>query len=176
MCALHNLMIDAYNEMSGIEFQMQKVPFEQWKANCEENHLLFQFWSLITKLETNYRIFMRSHREVNFQLYKKALAEWVKWTHALDRTNYRRWLPIHLRDLVQLESRHPALHQAFAEGFFVASRTSARFSAMGLDQVHRSSVPPNSFVKFSSRSNSHTRFFCFTSVASCSLCFLMEFI
>ena len=129
-------MIDAYNEeMTEKQIQMEKIPFEQWRTNCEESHPVFHFWSLILKLEILYRIFVRSLREANFQLYKEALVAWVKWTHALDRKNYRRWLPIHLRDLVQLETRHPALYQAFKQGFFVASRTSARFSAMGLDQV-----------------------------------------
>ena len=136
-CAtLHNLMVDAYTEeMAGKEFLMQTIPLEQWKANCEEEHPVFFYWSLILKLEIIYRIFMRSLREANFDLYKEALAMWVKWTHALDRTNYRRWLPIHLRDLAQLETRHPDLYKAFVQGFFVASRTSARFSNMGLDQV-----------------------------------------
>ena len=134
--ALHNLMIDAYNEeITENQIQIEKTPFEQWKVKCEESHPVFHFWSLILKLEILYRIFVRSLREANFQLYKEALVAWVKWTHALDRKNYRRWLPIHLRDLVQLETRHPALYQAFIQGLFVASRTSARFSAMGLDQV-----------------------------------------
>ena len=135
--ALHNLMMDSYNEeMAEKQIQMEKISFEQWKTNCENNHPVFHFWSLILKLEITYRIYMRSLREAKFQLYKEALKAWVKWTHGLDRKNYRRWLPIHLRDLAQLELRHPTLNQAFVQGFFVASRTSARFSAMGLDQVN----------------------------------------
>ena len=95
------------------------------------------YWSLILRLETLYHIFRRSLRERNFQLYVEMLVAWVIWTHALNRINYKRWLPVHLNDLEQLKTRHPKLYEEFSSGRFVGSKTTARFSAIPLDQVNK---------------------------------------
>ena len=131
--ALHNLMIEAYRD--DMKNKTEQVPFDEWKMEKEQKHPTFMFWSLILRLETLYHMFKRSLREGNFQLYMETLVAWVIWTHALDRINYRRWLPVHLRDLVQLKTRHPKLYEEFSAGRFVGSVTKARFSALPLDQV-----------------------------------------
>ena len=74
--------------------------------------------------EIIYQIFVKSPRETKFELYNDGLNELTLYT--AKTTEY-------LRDLDQLYTRHPVLHQTFVEGFSGASRTSGRFSAMGLD-------------------------------------------
>ena len=68
----------------------------------------------------------------------------AKWFFALDRTNYARWIPVHLKDLLELKMKHPGLHEEFENGKFTAQRTANSFSAMALDQAHEQL---NSFVK-----------------------------
>ena len=46
--------------------------------------------------------FVRSLREGDFKLHVQACDELCGWFHALDQTNYARWLPVHVRDMVQL--------------------------------------------------------------------------
>ncbi|VDI48086.1 Hypothetical predicted protein [Mytilus galloprovincialis] len=50
--------------------------------------------------------------------------------------NYSRWLPIHLRDMVQLPKTNPETHRAFLEGNFVVNKTEKKFSCMAIDQAH----------------------------------------
>ena len=50
---------------------------------------------------------------------------------ALDHYNYRRWLPVHIRDMKALPN---GIIEDFPK-FFSASKTSAGFSAIPLDQV-----------------------------------------
>ena len=37
------------------------------------------------------------------------------WMFALDRTNYARWLPVHIRDMAQLPNKHPHVYKEFYE-------------------------------------------------------------
>ena len=52
--------------------------------------------------------FVRSLREDNFQLYVQCLGKSVPWMFSLDHTNYAQWMPIHIRDMVQLKDLNPS--------------------------------------------------------------------
>ena len=54
--------------------------------------------------------FIRSIREGDFPLYVQVCDELCSWFHALDHTNYARWLLVHVRDMVQLPFKHPELY------------------------------------------------------------------
>jgi len=55
---------------------------------------------------------------------------------ALDITNYSRYLPIHIKDMAELETKHPEIYREFMNGNFVAQKTNNKFSSMALDQAH----------------------------------------
>lgn len=55
---------------------------------------------------------------------------------ANNNTNYVRWLPVHLRDMLTLESRHPEVAHEFMKDNFVVHKTKHEFSALALDQAH----------------------------------------
>ena len=93
-------------------------------------------------------IYVRSLREADFKLYLESLAQivpWffsldhtnyareslvqiVTWFFSLDHTNYARWIPVHLRDMVTLAEKHPAVHQEFMNGNFTVNKTGRTFS------------------------------------------------
>ena len=52
-------------------------------------------------------MFKISQRESNFTLYLDTLSELAEWFFAVDHTHYARWLPVHLRDVVDLAETHP---------------------------------------------------------------------
>ena len=63
---------------------------------------------------------------------------------ALDHTHYSRWLPVHIRDMMNLTEKHPDVLAEFKSGNFVVHKTSKTFSAMALDQCHEQN---NAMVK-----------------------------
>ncbi|KAJ8351073.1 hypothetical protein AAFF_G00156320 [Aldrovandia affinis] len=81
-------------------------------------------------------LLIRSFREANFFLYCQSLAELIPYFFANNNVNYARWLPIHYRDMVTLEQKHPQLAQEFQSGNFVVHKSSRQFSAMAIDQAH----------------------------------------
>ena len=59
---------------------------------------------------------------------------------AFDQTNYSRWVPVFLRDMAQLPTLHPDVHDNFMKGHFVVQRSHKKFSLMGLDQSQEHSI------------------------------------
>ena len=55
---------------------------------------------------------------------------------ALDLTNYSRWLPVHIRDLMMLKEKHPSVFAEFVRGKFVVQKTQHFFSLIALDHNH----------------------------------------
>jgi len=69
-------------------------------------------------------------------MYLDALTELATWFHAMDHTNYARWIPVHLRDMVTLPTAHPEIAREFEAGNFTIQKTSRQFSAIPIDQAH----------------------------------------
>ena len=82
----------------------------------------FKFWSMIIELELLMTRFVRSLREGGFPLYVQSCDELCSLFHALDHTNYARWLPVHVRDMVQLAPQNPDVHAEFMKGNFVVQK------------------------------------------------------
>jgi len=59
----------------------------------------------------------------------------MPWFHALDHTNYWRWIPVHLRDMLEL-SMTPWIAQEFHAGNFMVQKTNRPFSAIPVEQAH----------------------------------------
>ena len=77
-------------------------------------------------------------------MYLDALTKLVQWFHALDHTNYARWIPVHLRDMAELPTKHPEVAKMFSDGHFTVSKTKRVFSAIPTDQAHEQN---NAFIK-----------------------------
>lgn len=110
--------------------------FKAWVKTKSKAHPQFMFWSTALELELLVLEFVRSIREGNFPVYVQILGKLVPWMFVLDMTNYSRWLPVHIRDLLHLEERHPSIHAEFVQGKFVVQKTQHLFSMIALDQNH----------------------------------------
>jgi len=69
-------------------------------------------------------------------MYLDALTERVPWFVALDHTNYVRYIPVHLRDITELPTKHPYVAREFNAGNFTIEKTNRVFSAIAIDQAH----------------------------------------
>eukprot|EP00734_Pompholyxophrys_sp_LG126_P000121 Pompholyxophrys_sp_v1_NODE_11_length_5290_cov_18.520778.p3 type:complete len:214 gc:universal NODE_11_length_5290_cov_18.520778:2516-3157(+) len=81
----------------------------------------------------NIFIFVRALRTRNFYLMVASLEELCPLFFALDKQNYSRWPPVHIRDLKSLPR---TILQEFLDGNFVVSKTTAKFSAIAIDHCH----------------------------------------
>ncbi|KAJ8380702.1 hypothetical protein SKAU_G00014800 [Synaphobranchus kaupii] len=132
--SLYNLLHQAYNQHCTSE----AVPptFEEWCLQRVSESVHFNYWLKTLSLEVLMLMYIRSLREGNFQLYMETLTQLLPWMFALDHTHYSRWLSVHVRDMMVLSDKHPAILEEFRAGKFVVHKTSHKFSAMAIDHCH----------------------------------------
>ena len=133
-CALHVLQTKAYND--SMDALGEREDFTAWIEKQCKSHPQFHYWSIALELELLVLEFVRSIREGNFLLYEQILAKLVPWMFALDLTNYSRWLPVHISDLVKLKEKHPTVCVMFVQGKFVVQKSQHHFSMIALDHNH----------------------------------------
>ena len=102
VAALHTLKHHAYDRyrLTCVGDEQNLLDFKQWCDEREQVCPHFQYWTTAMELEICVLVYVRSLRQASFTMYLDALTELVAWFHALDHTNYARWIPIHLKDMV----------------------------------------------------------------------------
>ncbi|KAL9951848.1 hypothetical protein ACROYT_G044583 [Oculina patagonica] len=83
-----------------------------------------KFWQSYIEMVTLLLRFIRATREGIWRLHLVCVKEMLPWMFAYDRTNYARYLPVCLCDMLALEQNHPSVHQAVDSGDFVVQRSS----------------------------------------------------
>eukprot|EP00794_Sanderia_malayensis_P014494 gene14494-16001_t len=107
------------------------------KFCAERNHLpQFKYWFMTLEKEILLLMFVRSLRKGDFSLYLDSMAKMAPWFFALDKVNYSRWLPVHIRDMENLEQEHPNVYENFARGKFVVHNSTKVFSGISIDHAH----------------------------------------
>ena len=86
------------------------------------------FWFTALQLELQVIIFVRSLREADIKMYIHSISKIVSWFFALDHCHYARWLPVHLRDMVSLNKKHPTIYKEFLSGNFTVMKCERVFS------------------------------------------------
>src|SRR6218665_71354 len=128
LAALHILQCRAFdNYKTNLQPSDQcSMSFESW---CEKQcslHKQFAFWSLVKEFENTVLLFVRSFRESNFGLYLEPMISLIPWFFALDRTNYARWLSVHIRDMVDLQNSNREVFNQFNLGKFTVKKTACK--------------------------------------------------
>ena len=135
--SLHTLLHPAYTEYNTSATAVESaLSFEQWCQVSAQQSVQFDYWLKTLSLEIIMLLFIRSIREGNFQLYMESLTAIVPWMFALDHTHYSQWLSVHIRDMVSLKEKHPAIFTESCAGNFSVNETGNKFSTMALDQRH----------------------------------------
>ena len=98
--------------------------------------VLKEYWATVMSLELCLLVFVLSQRQSSFSMYLDALTDLVPWVFALDHTNCDRWIPVHIRDIIELQTRHPDVAREFNAGNFTIQKTNRIFSAIPIDQAH----------------------------------------
>jgi len=58
------------------------------------------------------------------QLFTTFVAsELAPWFHAVHHTHYARWIPVHLKGMAELATKHPDVARKFREGHFTVHKT-----------------------------------------------------
>jgi len=111
----------------------EQLKFADWCQQKAET-CRFLYWATVLQLELKVLVYVCSLHQASFTTYVDALRELAVWFHALDHTNYGRWIPVHLRAMVELPTTRPEIAQEFRAGNFMVQETNRPFSAILVDQ------------------------------------------
>lgn len=145
-CCLYNLIKKAYQNAHEPD-NPEEIEIGDIFSYCSEHDKKikqYRFWSTIFNFELLVLSFVRSYRESDFRLYKESLSSLIPYFFALDHINYAQWLPIHLRDMLALQTTHPDIYQEFEKGNFAIRKTESKFLNIAIDQAHEQN---NAIVK-----------------------------
>ncbi|KAL8573037.1 hypothetical protein ACOMHN_010467 [Nucella lapillus] len=122
--ALYILQHRAYKHYClGETRDAEDIPeFEDWCCQRGEDIPQFHYWATVLELELLVQAYVRSLRQGSLMMYLDALTELVHWFHALDHTHYARWIPVHLKDMAELTTKHPDVSRKFREGHFTVQK------------------------------------------------------
>ena len=113
------------------------LSYDDWLNKKCKDQPQSDFWNKAQELDLYILQFVKTLRDGDFLCYRAVLDSLMKWIMALDRNNYKRDVPIMLRDLSLLEERHPALYVEFVENKrFVGQKTQNPFSRLPIDQCN----------------------------------------
>ena len=100
--------------------------FSRFKSYSGPNET---FWSDFIEMVLLLLSFIRSTRTSNWLMHIQCLQEMLPWMAAYDRTNYARYVPLYILDMLQLPETHPDIHNRLMAGEFVVQLTKDRSSA-----------------------------------------------
>ena len=106
---------------------------DEWDASMRNESQQSAYWFLVLYLEMLHCRFFCSHREGDFDLYVQVIDELCGWLFIFDQTH---WLPVHVKDMVQLQHKHPEVLQEFRRGNVVVQKSDKKFSLIPKDHSH----------------------------------------
>ncbi len=81
-------------------------------------------------------VFVKSIREVDFEMFVDALDLFAPWMFAMYHTKYARLPPVFIQSLYKLPQEHPEIYEHFLKGRFTVQKTMREFSRISDDQAH----------------------------------------
>ena len=95
--------------------------------------LTAKFWIGYVNIVKLYRLFNRSVRTGDFQLYLYCLPKLSEYFFVFNHLNYARWILRYHDNLLQLSTSHPEILTEFEKGNFSVRRTNKNFSRLPVD-------------------------------------------
>ena len=130
--ALYILQRKAYDSTA----ENNSTVYNDWcNSQCKVSPQ-FHYWALTLELELTILAFVRSLCQSNFHLYVQTIEALLPWFFALDRSNYARWLSVHVSDIKTLQVQNSTVAENFNSGKFTVQKTTHKFSAIALDHAH----------------------------------------
>jgi len=74
----------------------EELEFDDWCQQQAKTCPQFDYWATVLQLELAVLVYVRSLRQGSFQMYLDAWTDLATWFHAINHTNYARWIPVHL--------------------------------------------------------------------------------
>ena len=121
------------NLVSSESFLELQRDFSRFKSYSGPNET---FWPDFIEMVQLLLCFICSTRTRNSIMHIQCLQEVLSWMAAYDRTNYARYVPLYIQNILQLSEIHPDIHNRLMAGEFRVQLTKDRmFNSIPHDQT-----------------------------------------
>ena len=130
-----------------------------------DNGSMSAFWVSYIELVELLLNLLRASREGNWPLHLASIRAIIPWCFAYDRTNYARYLPWYLDNMLSLPHTHPEVHRQLQAGGFSAQLGSENpFGKIPMDQtieetINKDTQTPGGTKGFSTKAGAVRRFY-----------------
>ena len=133
------------------EFQQETTElrslFQDFTAQSRAKSKMFAFWDEYGEMVKLLLQFVKAERTGNWELHLSSVSAMVPHFFAMDRPNYACWLPVYIMDMRQLATKHPQVHQEFANGYHAVSRSGKPFAQVWTDMALEQTINADSKSK-----------------------------
>ncbi|KAK3097137.1 hypothetical protein FSP39_006702 [Pinctada imbricata] len=108
--------------------------FRTWGCSTSPT---FQYWDMLIQAIQVMLSFIRAEREGTWSLHLKAVADMIPYFFVTNRTNYCRWTPVYLLDMISLPDE---VRTSFNEGKFAIRQIPGFFNGIWSDMATEKTV------------------------------------
>ena len=115
-------------------------PLDKWEQRIYDKSRTAFYWGhILRNFLLTYFSFIRNRHHENWLGTLESIEMLRPYFFSLGHTDYCQWVTVFLRDMAQLPTLHPDVHDNFMKGHFVVQK-SEKFSLRGLDQSQENSI------------------------------------
>ena len=135
---------------------------KQSEENRKENkmaQILFIYMRMVERLQS----FAYASRNRDWLLHLESGKQLLQDYCSMDRTKYRRLMPVYIANMYALKETDPLIWEAFMNGEFCVKKSQIRFTGNGVDhggeQVIKTLIIEGGLVGIANNENARLRFF-----------------
>lgn len=95
---------------------------------------LFKYYSNVINMIQLVKDLIKSDRTGDWNLHLETVTKMLPLFLLFDRTNYARWAPLYVNDMLGLKEKHPEVYGEFMKGRFTVKQSNTSFTSVATDQ------------------------------------------
>lgn len=103
-----------------------KEKITQFEDNGKKQSFTFGYWLSFLQAADLLLNLLRAERSADFELHLKCTQELLPYLVAGGRHLYAKWVPIYLKDMLELKSKNPQMYEYLNRGNFVVKKTTEK--------------------------------------------------
>ena len=131
---LHKDPASALNSCTAVKATLEEI-ISIWKEFIDSLGVTAKYWLMYVDMVSILKQFIKAERAGKWMEHLAEIQHMLPYIVAAKHTNYMSCLPLHLREMRDLEEKHPAVHNNFIRGRFTVHHTEGRFNGVSTDMA-----------------------------------------
>ena len=131
---LHKDPASALNSCTAVKATLEEI-ISVWKEFIDSLGITARYWLMYVDMVSILKQFIKAERAGKWMEHLTEIQHMLPYIVAAKHTNYMSCLPLYLKEMGDLEEKHPAIYNDFIRGRFAVHRTEGRFNGIWTDMA-----------------------------------------